>query len=369
MVALKQSLVGLAAACVIAGPLPPASPVDMSASTHDSDTPKQAECGNWLPTVISGLADGLVTIGICAPEPTGLSQVPGPDQGLHLNADVDVPTSTSSAATVTVTVTSTATASAASSPAPVSDVTVQRTFTVSAWTKTQTLNQPVNCTRTILAPAPTTTAAPSTTAVPLLPRSEGSNSTTTVGRPGRTRTSWIVTTATQTGDLVYTRYECTATVAYQFIVDGTTTLPYTVTKYPSTVTAGVTIPCYPFGYGVPSGTSRLPPPPAPTSTATSTAPPKFKVAPKRQGSSSTGSGSSSAVATPSTSPASVAVPATPTIVVHLTRTQYTAVTITATTPGTAYTYACSPTTSAAAPPATPSASATPPVTTPSVKTA
>ncbi|KAK3393456.1 hypothetical protein B0H63DRAFT_516647 [Podospora didyma] len=349
----------------LASPLPAPIPVH---ATAQEDEAKPVMCSNWLPTVISGWTDDIVTIAVCAPEPTALSEA---NQKINL---LDDPPS-SSTTTTTVTVTVTATTSLITAPAPVSDVTVQRTFTVTAWTKTVTLIENINCTRTVLAPS--TPAAPpvrttptaslfrrqtgSTTSTPA-PPFPTSNTTTTAaapGRPARTRTVWTVTTATQTGDLVRTQYQCSATVAYLFTVDKTATISYTNTIWPSSaiVTSTLSVACNPFGFGVPTSFQLPPPRPLPTSIASNSSvqaslipgptpiPSTRRMVLKRQttGTTTAATSTPAVVVPPVPGSTTVAVPVTSTLTVHLTRTIYSLLTVTGTGLTTRLTYACAAT--------------------------
>ncbi|KAK3362306.1 hypothetical protein B0T25DRAFT_3190 [Lasiosphaeria hispida] len=249
--------------------------------------------------------------------------------------------------TVTVTVTTTATASFTLAPSSVGDLTVQRTFTVTSWAKTTTLVSLLNCTRTVLA-AGSTARAPAPIPTPTRPSAifRRQNSTSAAiplptipvpGRPRRTRTSWAITTATPTGELRRTRFDCAATLTYLYTVDKTTTQFLTITAYPNVVTATSTINCFP-GRGSPP--SRLPPPtPVPSTSAVA-----LSSAAKRQASSS---------ATAAVTPPAVAPPAVPygnsTITVHLTSTAYSFVTTTDSNTTTAAVWACSPLSTPAGP--------------------
>ncbi|KAK0734490.1 hypothetical protein B0T26DRAFT_73851 [Lasiosphaeria miniovina] len=366
MALLKGALVlafGLASV-VVGGPLPAAAPVDVTPAPEESepDAARPAKCNNWLPTVISGLTDDLATIAVCAPEPTELAQ--DDSHGARHDALDDLPTTT-----VTVTVTATPTASIVVPPAP-EVVTVQRTYTVTAWTQTATIVETLNCTQTVLAQA---SQPPARATPPLLRRQTGSSTTTATAatppppapktplptsnatlpapppRPARTRTVWTVTTATQTGPLLRTRYQCDATVAYAFTVDKTATVLFTATTWAASniVTTTSLLSCNAYGLGTPSLPTPAPAPPPPPAAASPAAAAAVK---KRQGATASPTSASAVAASPAPGSTTVAGPTTSTIVVHLTRTTYSIVTIEGPGTSTRLTYACIPTPVAPPPP-------------------
>ncbi|KAM7205548.1 hypothetical protein V8F20_003132 [Naviculisporaceae sp. PSN 640] len=380
MALLKLGTVLALAAYVGASPLPVAGPIDNVAEPKEANQP--LGCSNWLPTVVSGLTNenDVVTIGICAAEPTALVQ-----KAIE-QAALEPPDETT---TSTVTVTRTTSINGTFSPRPTplrpTTVTVHRTFTVSAWTKTTTTLALVNCTRTVLASTPLSTRTlipPTTRAIPppspvpsnataspvLAPRQFPFSNTTsipvtpppalvTATAPRQrtvTRTAWNVTTITQSGDLVRTRYDCSHTIAYAFTVDSTTTIVYTVTSVPVTATVVSTLSCNAFGFGIPGLPVPTTPPrtsPIPTPPSSPTSNPVIPTVSvfRRQQNSTT---SASAVVSPTVvAPAPVS-----TVVIHLTRTAYRATTVTASVGRAQITYVCSPSSSSTAP--TPSAAPT-----------
>ncbi|KAK5658888.1 hypothetical protein OQA88_1702 [Cercophora sp. LCS_1] len=144
--------------------------------------------------------------------------------------------------TVTVTVTTTAVSLVTvvpPPPAPTSvppvTTTILRTRTATTWTRTTTVVSPLNCTRTVLLAPPritTSRAPPPRITLSLLGRQANSSSSVVpTGRstfpppppfpPARTstRTVFTTTTATQTGDLRRTRFECGTTVTLLYTVD------------------------------------------------------------------------------------------------------------------------------------------------------
>ncbi|KAK3382793.1 hypothetical protein B0T24DRAFT_23142 [Lasiosphaeria ovina] len=361
MALLKGALVlafGLASV-VVGGPLPVAAPVDATPVPEESEpnAAKPAKCNNWLPTVISGLTDDLATIAVCAPEPTELAQ--DDSHGVRHDALDDVPTTT-----VTVTVTATPTPSIVVPPAP-EVVTVQRTYTVTAWTQTATIVETLNCTQTVLAQA---SQPPARATPPLLRRQTDSSTTTATAaapsppapttplptsnatlpapppRPARTRTVWTVTTATQTGPLLRTRYQCDATVAYAFTVDKTATVLFTATTWAASniVTTTSLLSCNAYGFGTPGLPTPAPGPPPPPPPAAAS-PAAAAAVEKRQGATASPTSASAVAASPAPGSTTVAGPTTSTIVVHLTRTTYSIVTIEGPGTSTRLTYACIPT--------------------------
>lgn len=178
---------------------------------------------------------------------------------------------------------------------------ITRTLTRTVYTKTTTLVSQLNCTRTVLVPGATPVT---TTASPALPqptqanvlRRQNSTSVVepTTARPTipvptpparrRTRTSWVATTVTPSGDLHRTRYECGNTLTYIYNVEATTTQWFTITSHPNVVTSTSLIACRPPGGGRPpfptgggqGGGAPTRRPPVPSSSAVSatlTAPP------------------------------------------------------------------------------------------------
>lgn len=193
--------------------------------------------------------------------------------------------------TVTVTATSTTTAvttaptTSLPPPPPLSDLTVWRTRTVTRWSRTTTIVQPFNCTRTVLVAGNTPTRPTPSRAPPVVPtpaRSvvalfarQGNSSTSAPTRqnptmipppsrvtnlPRRTRTSTTTLYVTPTSDLRQTRWECDKTVTYLYTQDRTTTFVLTVTSHPNIATSTTLIDCLPAGRPRFS-TSRLPPAP------------------------------------------------------------------------------------------------------------
>lgn len=169
----------------------------------------------------------------------------------------------------------------------------------------------------------TTSAAPPTVTAP---------TATTRQRPTRTRTIVVVSTAVQTAPHSRTAYECAFTVAY-LLTTTTTTVPYTRTRYPSTVTATSTINC-PYGMGGLGwfDSSPTPPPDAalPTSSSEAARTPNLPNFRNRLYTNS-----STSLTTPALSE-SVRVST-----VRLTRTAYTVVTVNATAAATVRRYECS----------------------------
>lgn len=257
----------------------------------------------------------------------------------------DDPT-TSPTVTVTVTVTQ---------PLGPPTVTLTRTSTRSVWLSSVVITENLNCTRTVFtanqaAASPSLGTPPNADTGFEVGKRQGSESpttttttpvlttiipTSTVATPTartRTRTVWAVTTAVQTTPYSRTNYQCAFTLAYLLTTDATTTIPYTLTRYPSTVTATSTIDC-PFGLGGFGGLgglpTTLPNAPLPTTSAalSSATGDKFK----RQITNST----TIPVTTPAVSN-SVRIST-----VHLTRTTYSIVTFNATAAATVQRYECS----------------------------
>ncbi|KAK0657074.1 hypothetical protein B0T16DRAFT_441862 [Cercophora newfieldiana] len=161
-------------------------------------------------------------------------------------------------------------------PPPLSDLTVWRTRTVTRWSRTTTVVQQLNCTRTVIIrgnnpparPTITPSRAPPVVPVPtgasvpaILPRQGNSSSITPTlqvptlipppsritNLPRRTRTSTTTVYVTPTSDLRRTRNECAKTVTYLYIQNQTTTLVRTVTSWPNIVTTTSLIDCLPPG--------------------------------------------------------------------------------------------------------------------------
>ncbi|KAM7199274.1 hypothetical protein V8F33_004522 [Rhypophila sp. PSN 637] len=376
----KLATIVAVAAYVVASPLPVANNVEVAPAVEETEAKQPLACSNWLPTTVSGLANenDILTIGICAAEPTALVQKVLEQAALERVQDETT--------TSTVTVTSTTSLNVTFTPRPTTPrpttVTVHRTFTVSAWTKTTTTLALVNCTRTVLASTPVSTRTlipPTTRAIPppvisssirtavpsVLPRQiTFSNTTSTPATPTPrqrtiTRTAWDVTTISQSGDLVRTRYDCSNTIAYAFTVDRTTTIVYTVTSVPVTATVVSTLSCNAFGFGIPSlpvpTPPRVSPPPSPMPpTIPTTQPVVPTISVLRHiyrhivssNSTSSSTGPTTGVSPPIV-PSSIS-----TVVVHLTRTAYRASTVTASVGTARVTYVCSPSSTTSATPTT-----------------